>query len=139
MIGLITSNTKSPNVLHKIFTSAKSANDRDNVCWSRYVSKEDIKEQARLYCDKIRKKLSAGKGNEVSEKWVETVMGMIPKATLNKEEYATILKLETPSLIDALVMTRNTPDDVFEEAKKITEKKLKECPTKKWKDISDFH
>lgn len=124
LIGLIIEKTTSPKVLHLIFKSAVHANDRDAACTNPNASNDDILEQANEYCKKINKKLV--KEQDIADKWIFVVADMSMRARLSDKNYQIMLDTRNISIMDSLISSLYTPEDVFKKAQKIVDKKVEE-------------
>lgn len=111
--------TKSTDVLHFIFTKAPSLEYKNVACRNKHIGEDDIKEHAKRYCDKIRRRQIRGKTGNFPEKWLDELFVSIKKATLYPEDYKTLLSTKMASVIYELVSTRRTPDNVLKKAKDI--------------------
>ena len=111
LLNTITTITTSPVVLHEIFTRAKSYKNREYAIENKHISKEDLKQQAHLYCQKFQKKIETN--TNLPLKWIETIEEIVRKTELNLEDYQHILNTHNNNLYDALVTSPYTPENVL--------------------------
>ena len=107
MLSLLSRYTQSPKVLHIIFEEAKHINDRDYACCNLNMSEIDLRNQAEIYYQKIKRAVDK-KDSDIPKKWFDEIEKVIKRIPLTDEQYDFLLTLND-NAFKILINSYTTP------------------------------
>ena len=135
LLELFTSCTHSPKVLHIIFEQAPNIHNRDDACKNLYASPDDLKKQADIYYNKIKKMIEKNTPEKILDKWIEEIDYALNDITLSQEQYDLLANSKRQAILSVLVSHSNTPQNIICQIIKTVEDKLKEGRSYAWETL----